>query len=373
MGKDIFHRLREQLDQYAFGYPTTKSGVEMELLKLMFAEEEAVMFTQLTAELETPAAVANRIGKPVSEVADRLEDMAGKGLLFRRRRGDIVEYGTIPYLHGLYEFQIPRLGKKLVQLTGQYINEIYKHNMAQGMRPFIRTIPIEESVESVHHVAIYDDAREILKNAGLIVITKCSCRMGKALFEKDCGKPQDVCFMFGPMGQYYIDNGWGRQVDLDEAFRILKMAHDAGLINQAATSQRPFTMCNCCVDCCGFLRAVNKLENPAELVFSNYLITVDRSKCVGCGVCVERCGMGAVKMNDQDGLSDLNLRRCIGCGLCVFTCPAEARKLVPKSGKLSIPYADTTEQFIEIVKNRGIKDVPLSNAISFGFERNKKK
>jgi hypothetical protein len=36
MDKDIFYRLREQLDGYAFGYPSTESGVEIELLKLMF-------------------------------------------------------------------------------------------------------------------------------------------------------------------------------------------------------------------------------------------------------------------------------------------------------------------------------------------------
>ena len=78
-------------------------------------------------------------------------------------------------------------------------------------------------------------------------------------------------------------------------------------------------------------------------------------------------------MNDQDGLSDLNLRRFIGCGLCVSTCPAEARKMVLKPGKPGIPYADTREQFIQIVKSRGIEDVPFSIAISFGFERNKKK
>ena len=372
MEKDVFQRLREQLDQYAFGYPETASGVEMEILRLMFTEEEAIMFTQMTAELESPASVAGRIGNPTPEVARRLEDMAKKGLLFRRRREDATEYGTIPFLHGLYEFQIARLGKPLVKLAGQYINEVYKYNMAQGMRPFIRTIPIEDSLEPVHRIASYDDAREILRSADLIVVTPCSCRQGKALFGRDCGKPLDVCFMFGPMGQYYIDNGLGHQVDLDEAFRLLEKAHEAGLIIQPSTSQRPFNLCNCCVDCCGFLRAVSKMENPAELVFSNYQVEVDRANCIGCGACVPRCGMGAVALNDDDGLADLKPQRCIGCGLCVTTCPAEARRLIPRAGEPGVPYADTAEQFIEIVRNRGVKDVPASNVITFGFERTKK-
>jgi Na+-translocating ferredoxin:NAD+ oxidoreductase subunit B len=369
MKKDVFQQLREQLDQYAFGYPETKSGVEMEILKLMFTEEEAVMFTCLTAELETPSAVAKRIGKPVLEVAAKLEDMAGKGLLFRRRRDDITEYCANPFLHGLYEFQIVRFGKKLVKLAGQYINEVYKHNMAQGMRPFIRTIPIEDSIESENYVTPYEDAKKILKEADLIAVTKCACRQGLSLFGMGCGQPQEVCFMFGSMGEYYIDNGWGRKVDLDEALRILETANKAGLITQAATSKKPFDLCNCCVDCCGFLRAVSKMDNPAELVFSNYRIVVDRDKCTGCGTCKKRCGMGAVSMNSEDGFADLNSRRCIGCGLCVTTCPAKARRLEPKAGRPSLPYEDTAGQFTEIMKMRGVKEVLPANVISFGFAK----
>lgn len=370
MEADVFQKLRKQLDNYAFGYPETKSGVEMEILKLMFTEEEAGMFTQMTAELETPEAIAARLHKPVEAIAARLEDMARKGLLFRRRTGDVAEYCTNPYLHGLYEFQITRLGKKLVKLTGQYINEVYKHNMARGMRPFIRTIPIEDSIENENYVTPYEDARKILREADLIVVTKCACRQGLSLFGMDCGQPQEVCFMFGPMGQYYVDNGWGRKVELDEALRILEMANKAGLITQAATSKKPFDLCNCCVDCCGFLRAVSKTENPAELVFSNYIIEVDSEKCIGCGACEKRCGMKAVSLNEDEKKADLNLRRCIGCGLCVTTCPTKARKLVPKEGKPGIPYEDTAEQFMQIVKGRGVDEVLPENIISFGFRRN---
>jgi hypothetical protein len=118
MDKDIFYRLREQLDGYAFGYPSTESGVEIELLKLMFTEEEARMFTNLTAVAETPESVALRIGETVHDVSARLEDMAGKGLLFRHKNDGRLRYSTIPFIHGLYEFQIERLGKKLVKLCG---------------------------------------------------------------------------------------------------------------------------------------------------------------------------------------------------------------------------------------------------------------
>jgi hypothetical protein len=70
---------------------------------------------------------------------------------------------------------------------------------------------------------------EILRNEDLIVVTDSAFRKQKALFGKDCGKPMEVYFMFGNMGQYYIDNGFGRKIDIQDALEILKLAHNSGL------------------------------------------------------------------------------------------------------------------------------------------------
>ncbi|MBW1786038.1 MAG: 4Fe-4S binding protein [Deltaproteobacteria bacterium] len=367
MEKNIFRRLQEQLDQYSLGFPATNSGIELDILREMFTEKEAAMFTVLTAELETPEAVAARLDRPIDGVAAELEDMALKGLLFRRRHGQTAEYSAIPFIHGLVEFQIERLDKKTVKLIGLYIKKKFKDVMSRNTKSFMRTIPIRHSIDVTHHVAAYDDACEILKKEKLIVITDCACRRQKALFGKDCGKPKEVCFMFGPMGQYYIDNGLGRRIDLDEAHGILAKAHKAGLVTQPASAQKPFTMCNCCGDCCGFLHAINQHPKPAELVFSNYTAVVDQEACFGCETCVERCEMGAVKMNG-DGLSEIDPDRCIGCGLCVTTCPEEAVRLVPKpEAKHQTPPADTAEQMIRLAEKRGVESNDSSRIVSFGF------
>jgi len=367
MKKSLFHLLQEQLDQYSLGFPATDSGIEIDILKEMFTAKEAAMFTVLTAELETPESVSARLDRPVDEVAAQLEDMAQKGLLFRRRQGESPEYSAIPFIHGLVEFQIEQLDKKAVKLVGLYIKEKFKDVISKNTQSFMRTIPVRHSVEVAHHVAAYDDACEILRKEKLIVVTDCACRRQKALFGKDCGKPMEVCFMFGPMGQYYIDNGLGRRIDLDEALGILAKAHELGLVTQPASAQKPFTMCNCCGCCCGFLHAVNKHFKPAELVFSNYTAVVDQETCSGCETCVERCEMGAVKMNG-DGLSEIDPDRCIGCGLCVTTCPEEAIRLVPKpEAKQRTPPADTAEQMIRLAEKRGIESNDLSRIVSFGF------
>ena len=46
----------------------------------------------------------------------------------------------------------------------------------------------------------------LLSQMKLIVVTDCICRKAKGLVEETCEKPMEVCFMFGSMGKFYLDN-----------------------------------------------------------------------------------------------------------------------------------------------------------------------
>jgi ferredoxin len=355
MAESIYRELQQQLDNYSLGFPATESGIEIKILKELFEEDDAVMFLELTPMLESPESVASRIGKPADEVAAKLEDMSQRGLLFRLKRDGACRYGAIPFVHGLFEFQVARLDKDFAELMEQYLNEQFQPNMIEGAEAFLRTVPVDQSVDSEHNIASYEDACEMLKDKELIVIVDCICRKQKAMVADGCGKPLEACFMFGSMAQYYLDHDMGRRVDSDEAIRILKEAQEAGLVTQPATSQNPGGMCNCCGDCCGVLRSLNNHPKPAEVVFSNHYTEVDEDECTGCETCLERCQMGALKMNDAD-IVEVDLNRCIGCGLCVTTCPTEAMRLVPKAeDQLRVPPANTREQMMFMAKKRGME------------------
>jgi len=219
---------------------------------------------------------------------------------------------------------------------------------------FLRIIPVEESIDVNHNVASYEDAVEILRDKPFIVITDCICRKNADLIDHDCGKPLEACFMFGSMGQYYIDRGMGRKISLDEAVDILKKCQEAGLVTQPATSQNPAGMCNCCGDCCAVLRALNKHSKPAEIIFSNYFAAVEVDNCTGCETCLDRCQMNALSINNN-GLAVVNEDRCIGCGLCVTTCATEALKLISKSeAEIRTPPASSGEQMMLMAQKRGL-------------------
>ena len=119
MTEDIFRRLQERLDQYSMGFPATDSGVEIDILKELFSEDDAELFLHLTPQPETPEEVARRIDRPLEPVAAHLDDMSERGLLFRLRKGDRVKYGAIPFVHGLFEFQVSTLKPRLAGLVTQ--------------------------------------------------------------------------------------------------------------------------------------------------------------------------------------------------------------------------------------------------------------
>ena len=354
MADTIFRRLQERLDLFSMGFPATASGIEIKILRHLFSEEDADLFLNLSHSLETPAAVASRLGEPEAAVAARLDDMAERGLLFRLKKDGGARYGAIPFVHGLFEFQVKHLDRELATMVAQYFEEAFDKAMQAGADYFLRPIPVHQSIDARHRVAAYDDAVEILKSKPRIVVAECICRKRMDVVDKGCGKPLEACFMFGSMGQYYLDRGMGREISLDEALSIMDQCREAGLVTQPATAQNPTGMCNCCGDCCGVLGALNKHPKPAELVIANHLAEVAAEDCTGCETCLERCQMDALRMNDE-GLAQVNPDRCIGCGLCVVSCPTEAIRLVAKpEAERRVPPTSMAEQMMLLAQKRGL-------------------
>ena len=50
------------------------------------------------------------------------------------------------------------------------------------------------------------------------------------------------------------------------------------------------------------------------------MVVVNKSKCIGCGACVEACPFGAMFMDPDENIA-IN---CILCGACVDACPVKA-------------------------------------------------
>jgi Na+-translocating ferredoxin:NAD+ oxidoreductase subunit B len=349
---DIYRELQQRLDSYSVGFPATESGVEIAILKKLFSPDDAELFLALSPTLEKPEEIAERLSLPLEELTVTLEDMATRGLLFRLKKKGLVKYGATAFIHGIFEFQLPRIDRELVELVNRYLDEGLDQSMIGVKGTFLRTIPIAQAVSAEHHVASFDDAAEILKKAGKIVVADCICRKSKELIGSSCGAPLEVCFLFGSMGQFYLDNQMGREIDLDEAIRIVVHAQEAGLVTQPATSANPSGMCNCCGDCCGVLASIKRAPNPADLVFSNNFARVDAELCIACEDCLDRCHMAAIEMT-AEGPANILENRCIGCGVCIPHCPVEAISLQakPKDKRRELPQ-NSIEQMMKMMEVR---------------------
>jgi formate hydrogenlyase subunit 6/NADH:ubiquinone oxidoreductase subunit I len=350
---DVYERLRARLDEMAVGLPETENKIEIKLLKRLFSEAEADFFVQLHPMLESPDNVAERLNREPGEVADLMEQMAEKGLLFRKRDDHRVRYAAVPYVVGIFEFQVKSMDEDFARDNEAYFEQAFLANAQSFKTPVLRTVPINRQIIADWPIAPYEDVLQIIEAQEKIAIAPCVCRTQTKLAGHDCDKPHDNCFLFGSHAEYYVENGLGRLVTKDEAKQIVINNEENGLVMQPFNSKKVGGMCSCCGDCCAMLRSLKKQPNPAEAVQSNYYAQVDEELCTGCETCVDRCQMEAVEV--VDGISTVLLNRCIGCGLCVTTCPTEAIQLVKKDDdKLYDPPKSGVETYMRIMQERGI-------------------
>jgi Na+-translocating ferredoxin:NAD+ oxidoreductase subunit B len=361
MTAKVYYQLREQLDQYSVGFPSTESGVELKILEKLFSEDEAEIYLNLSMMLETSEAVARRTGRDPDETARSLERMTEKGLIFRLKQGEAYKYGAVPFVIGSYEFQAKDMDKEFATLFEQYFMEALS-NKGLGQTPPLRTVPVNKSIEHLWPVAPYEDVKKIFETKDKIAVSKCICRMQQGLLEKGCEKPLEVCFQFGSHAQFYVEKGMARYITREEALGIIDKCDEDGLVPQPFIAQDTGGLCNCCGDCCGILRSIKMDPKPAEKVLTNYYAEVDPESCSACGTCEERCQMEAVKIGSDD-TAQVDRDRCIGCGLCVTTCPGQALALRSKpESERREPPATGRDYLMQTASVRGKTLIPLSTA-----------
>ena len=348
----VYEKLRERLDDLANGYPATESKVEIRLLERLFTEEEAELYMQLSPFLEKPRDVAERLNRDVAELEPMMERMAQKGHLFRIRKGDRVRYSAVPYVVGIFEHQLGRMDEGFARDHEEYFETAFGKTIQAFKTPILRTIPIKRQLVADYPVAPFEDVLQIIENQKKIAVAPCVCRTTKKMVGHQCDKPVENCFSFGSHAEYYVENGMGRFITIDEAKAIVAANEEAGLVMQPFNSQKIGGMCSCCGDCCGVLRSLKMHPSPAEMVQSNYFARVDEEACSGCETCRERCQMDAIDV--VDGLAGIELKRCIGCGLCITTCPVDAIELIKKAEEeLYEPPKTGAETYMKIMQERG--------------------
>jgi electron transport complex protein RnfB len=339
---EVYQRLAEHLDRLPDGFAPSQGGAEIRLLKRLFTQEEAELAVHLTLDREEAEVIAARAHIPEEEAKERLEEMAGKGLILsvEAEEGKIL-YQAAPFVIGIYEFQVNRLSDGFLRDLGEYWSTVKEREEPRTISQ-LRTIPINESIDNRLEVLPYEDVYALVEAHDKFAVAPCICRSRAKKLGRGCDAPIESCLIFGDFADYYVRTGIGKHVTKEEMKELLVKADEANLVLNPTNSMLVSAICCCCGCCCGILRGLKYAPKPSEVVVSSFIAEHDESKCIGCLKCVDRCQMEAMTA-DANGVK-FNKDRCIGCGLCVSTCPAGALKLVRKPDrgeKLPRTFFDT--------------------------------
>jgi Na+-translocating ferredoxin:NAD+ oxidoreductase subunit B len=391
MDDGAYEGLRRHLNALPVGFPKTPSG--MRILRRLFTPLEARAALGLDwrfrSAAEASAALAAQgidagklaLDAGAGDFSALLRSMASKGNLLMRATNQT--FALMPFVVGMYELQLARLSRELIEDTGTFMREGYGLELLTTGEAQTRVIPIGAAIRPEHAVADYDESRSLIRRAGgQIAVVDCVCRRGADLAGKPCAATErrELCMVFRDFAATVLREGWGRALSEEEALALCDLNEREGLIMRPSNEREPQFLCACCGDCCGLIAVVKAMKRPADFVATNHRAVLDQGLCAGCGACARRCPMdaytmveapqaapdaaksaaapsvteagGRAKTRSKTGLvASLEAGRCIGCGVCVPACKFGALRLEALPHK-RVPPRDTEELLTRLAASK---------------------
>ena len=318
-----YERLAAALDALPNGFPRTQGGKEIRILRKIFSPEEAFLASHLGRELELPAAIAGRVGLPEGQVAAGLKTLAKRGMVWLEmdRQARSWRFRLAPFVVGMYEASLELMDHELAHLVEDYMAEGGAEGIMRPEPAISRVVPARRAL-ATEWVLPYEDVVQILEQARSFSVRDCICRVQQEQLGRKCDFPIHNCLSI---------SGFGRppgpeSISRSDALELLDECEEIGLVHTVSNVVRDlYYVCNCCGCCCGILRGINERGIENSVAKASYHASVDPERCTGCGVCLKRCQVSAIK--EVDGTAAVDAKRCIGCGLCVTGCPVGAASL----------------------------------------------
>ena len=147
--ESIYEKVRERLDKFPQGFPKTESGVELEILKTLFSPEEAELLLFLSPAVPKPASTIAGRGRPggQSNRGCALPNVP-KGVNFSPPPpGAPHLYFLIPWVVGIWEFQLKNLNLDNIRLFERYLEEGMVSERKRSKTGGFRVVPVEKEIQ----------------------------------------------------------------------------------------------------------------------------------------------------------------------------------------------------------------------------------
>ncbi len=288
----------------------TETDPRFKLLEKIVTEEMAEVALVLEYRVHMKAEeISLKCNKPLARTKELLWDLAMAGVATVKRECEEDTFWYETWVPGIFEMVVnhkentakyPEIGQAFDDY-GLMRNPVAAGNFPVGLG-LMRVIPIESSIDGSSRRASSEEVSKYINEARVLSVSDCSCRTSREELNQGCGHlKEDMCIQLGDAAEYYIRTGRGREVTKEEANEIIRKAERDGLMHSIPNTEgegHTHAICNCCGCSCYALRAASMYNNP-DMVRSNYVSTIDKEKCVGCGECVEVCPTNAIKLGHK--------------------------------------------------------------------------
>ena len=274
MPDEIYHVLADALDNLPNAFPRTQSGIEIELLKKIFSEEEASLTARLNGEYRPVDVIAEFVGLTPKRTQSNLLALAKKGLIWFKKENGALYFRLAPFIVGIFEANLETLDHEFSHLFEHYMLEAGKDIMKYD--PAIHRALPAISLAKSEWILPYDDVKAIIDKAKAFNVRDCICRVQQGLIGKGCDAPRHNCLML------FLRERPPRPGDIsrDKALAILNEAEQNSLVHCVSNHQAELTyICNCCGCCCGVLRGITQWGIEHSVAHANYYAVIDPDEC----------------------------------------------------------------------------------------------
>jgi len=358
--EELYQVLAERLNKAPEGAMINEEF--MAILHNLYNEIEAEVGSKFPLVPITLSKISTITEIKEDELRIILDNMSNKGLVMDIPRKDVMYYMLAPMVVGFFEYTFMRTGdqvtlKELAELFEKYFNSDGGFKAIAGidtkvMRNLVYENVIPVAVET--EVLDYEKASEIIRESGGGSISMCSCRHQASHLGTACNAPQEVCISLGGAAKWLISKGMGKPATVEELLKVLKQTREIGLVHLCDNvMNKPTYICSCCGCCCHILKGINEKQIFATHP-SNFIASLESEKCVGCGICADKCQIHAITMTDQGNgveLPFVNNEICIGCGVCASICSTGALSMARRS-VLHVPPKNIPEKLAKMAMEK---------------------
>lgn len=328
VSKNVYEELADMQVTCLSGAPEIKTPEFMQILHLLYTPREARFAVQVGLIGGKLDELAERTGVEKGKLKEILHAMACKGTMWVDPVIEDPTYRSLGLVGpGIVEATLFAGVKDADTVTLAKLLSKFKHTHVKygfGNSGLFDLAPVWSVVDALPEDALpSENIVEQIKQSGHWSVATCPCRLGRWLADpgQHCHHMLNTCLQLSDTSRWCVEHGLAREITCDQAIELLKKCNEDGLVT---TGYPDISICNCCRDCCGLF--LGDYEFGLKLLKrSNFISQIDEGTCSGCKLCVERCPVSAIEV-DEFAVVDRGL--CIGCGLCVPTCKTESVKLV---------------------------------------------